>query len=167
MFVNASGTRLDLSKSPPPTRAGLLPGRNHVAFFSMRGGHGAEYVVSIDGPAAAGVSPAIEVQASVAWAPAGSQFAVLTGGGQGAGAIHLASAERRGAGAPLRQSTNRRLVGWSPDGTRIAYTDHLGGVEVVSSAGRSSRPRGGQRVVVADGRLAVARDSTTIDVYDH
>ena len=44
------------------------------------------------------------------------------------------------------------LIGWSPDGSRIAYTNELGGVEVVSSAGRKLLDLVGDNgVVVADG----------------
>jgi Tol biopolymer transport system component len=169
MLVKASGVRTDLSRSPALDTAPVLsPDGTRVAFFSMRGGHGAEYVVSIDGRQLRQVSPAIDVQPSVAWAPSGSRLAVLTGGGQGTvGAIHLASVT--GGAWTLLAAVDQpgALVGWSPDGTRLAYTNEIGGVEVLSSAGRKLLDLpGGFASWSPAGRLAVARDSTTVDVYD-
>lgn len=169
MLVKASGVRLDLSRSPAPDLAPVVsPDGAHVAFFSMRGGHGAEYVVSVDGRDLRQVTPAIEIQPSVAWAPSGAQLAVLTGGGQGeVGAIHLASV--RGGAWKLLAGVAQpaALVGWSPDGRRIAYTNEVGGVEVLSSAGRKLLDLSGSLASWSPtGRLAVARDSNTVDVYD-
>jgi len=168
MLVKASGARIDLSRSPAlDIEPVVSPDGSHVAFFSMRGGHGAEYIVSIDGRGLRRVSPAIEIQPSVAWTPSGSRLAVLTGGGQGTvGAIHLASVA---GGWTLLAAVDQpgALVGWSPDGTRIAYTNEIGGVEVLSSAGRKLLDLPGDLASWSPtGRLAVARDSTTVDVYD-
>ena len=58
------------------------------------------------------------------------------------------------------------LVGWSPDGKRIAYTTQLDSVEVVSAAGRKLLDLEGNAASWSpSGRLAVARDSTTEVVY--
>ena len=59
------------------------------------------------------------------------------------------------------------LVGWSPDGNRIAYTNQVGGVEVVTAAGRKLLDLAGEAGAWSpSGRLVVTRDSTTVDVYD-
>jgi hypothetical protein len=92
MLARADGRLVDLSKSPAMDTAPVVsPDGRHVAFFSTRGGRSAEYVVSIDGSGLHRVTPAIAVTPSVAWSPSGSQLAVLTGAGQGQGALHLAS----------------------------------------------------------------------------
>lgn len=169
MLVKASGARVDLSKSPAPDIAPVLsPDGMHVAFFSTRGGHGAEYVVSTDGRRdLRQVTPPIDVQPSIAWSPSGTRLAVLTGSGQSAGAIHLAAADGAGWRLIAGVSQPNALVGWSPNGTRIAYTNQLGGVEVVSSAGRKLLDLAGEDASWSPaGRLEVARDSTTVDVYD-
>lgn len=169
MLVKTSGVRLDLSKSPALDLAPVVsPDGSHVAFFSMRGGRGAEYVVSIDGRELRRVSPAIDIQPSVSWTPSGTRLAVLTGGGQGVvGSIHLVSAS--GGDWTLLAAVDQpaALVGWSPDGTRIAYTNEIGGVEVLSSVGRKLLDLPGDLASWSPtGRLAVARDSNTADVYD-
>ena len=169
ILVRVNGKRIDLSKSPASDISPVVsPDGTHVAFFSTRGGHGAEYVVSINGRQLRRVSPAIDIQPSVAWAPSGSRLAVLTGGGQGAvGAIHLASVA--GGAWTLLAAVDQpgALVGWSPDGARLAYTNEIGGVEVLSSAGRKLLDLPGDLASWSPtGRLAVARDSNTVDVYD-
>jgi Tol biopolymer transport system component len=166
-LVRADGTRIDLSKSPAADSAPVLsPDGRHVAFFSSRGGHGAEYVVSVDGRDLHPVTPSIDVQAGVAWSPSSSQLAVLTGAGQGAGALHLAAAS--GGSWKLIAAVDQpaALIGWSHDGTRIAYTDELGGVEVLTAVGRKLLDLSGESGSWSPtGRLAVARDPTTVDVY--
>ncbi len=167
MLVRANGARLDLSRSAAFDGAPVVsPHGKHVAFFSMRGGHGAEYVVSTDGTGLRRVTPPIGVEPSVAWSPSGSHLAVLTGAGQSAGSIHLAAAGgsvwRLVAGVDQPQA----LVGWSPDGHRIAYTNEPG-VEVVTPTGRKLLDLAGEGASWSPaGRLVVTRDSTTMDVYD-
>jgi len=169
MLVRVDGKRIDLSKSPASDISPVVsPDGRHVAFFSTRGGHGAEYVVSTDGRGLRRVTPPIDVQPGVAWSPSGTQVAVLTGGGQGgAGAIHLAPVTGGAWKLIAGVAQPAALVGWSPDGTRIAYTDELGGFEVVSSSGRKLLDLTGQNGSWSPtGRLVVARDSNTVDVYD-
>ena len=63
-------------------------------------------------------------------------LSVLSPPGQGTGAIHLTTAGGTGWRLIAGVDQPSALVGWSPDGRRIAYTNQLGGVEVVTSAGR-------------------------------
>jgi Tol biopolymer transport system component len=168
MLVRSDGTRIDLSKSRASDTAPVVsPDGKHVAFFSTRGGHGAEYVVSTDGRDLRRVTPAIADSPSVAWSPSGSQLAVLTAPGQGTGAIHLTTVGGTGWRLIAGVDQPSALVGWSPDGSRIAYTNQVGGVEVVTAAGRKLHDLDGEAGAWSpSGRLAVTRDSTTVDVYD-
>jgi Tol biopolymer transport system component len=167
-LARADGTLVDLSRSPAMDTAPVVsPDGRRVAFFSTRGGHGAEYVVSIDGSNLRRVTPPVAAPPSVAWSPSGSQLAVLTGTGQGHGALHLASANGGMWKMLARAGQPSVLVGWSPDGTRIAYVSQLGSVEVVSPGGRKVLDLVGEGGSWSpSGRLAVARTSTTDDVYD-
>ncbi|MGN6799643.1 MAG: TolB family protein, partial [Gaiellaceae bacterium] len=166
MLVRTNGVRIDLSKSAAYDGAPVVsPDGKHVAFFNMRDGHGAEYVVSTSGSGLRQVTPPIDVQPSAAWSPSGSQLAVLLGAGQGTGSIHLAAPGggvwKLVAGVDQPQS----LIGWSPDGSRIAYTNELG-VEVVEPNGRKVLDLAGVGASWSPtGRLVVTRDSTTMDVY--
>ena len=168
MLVRSDGTRIDLSKSRASDTAPVVsPDGKHVAFFSTRGGHGAEYVVSTDGRDLRRVTPAIADSPSVAWSPFGSQLAVLTAPGQGTGAIHLTTVGGTSWRLIAGVDQPSALVGWSPDGNRIAYTNQVGGVEVVTAAGRKLLDLAGEAGAWSpSGRLVVTRDSTTVDVYD-
>jgi Tol biopolymer transport system component len=167
MLVRTNGVRIDLSKSAAYDGAPVVsPDGKHVAFFSLRGGHGAEYVVSTDGSGLRQVTPPMDVQPSVAWSPSESQLAVLVGAGQGTGSIHLAASGggvwKLVAGVDQPQA----LVGWSPDGSRIAYTNELG-VEVVTPTGHKLLDLAGEGASWSPtGRLVVSRNSTTMDLYD-
>jgi len=168
MLVRANGSRIDLSRSRASDSVPVVsPDGTHVAFFSTRGGHGAEYVVATNGRDLRRVTPSIAGQPAVAWSPSGAQLAVLTGGGQSAGAIHLAGVD--GAGWRLVTAVDRpaALLGWSPDGARLAYSDQVGGVVVLSAAGRKLLDVPGESAAWSPtGRIVVARDSTTVEVYD-
>ena len=167
MIVRANGTRIDLSRSAAFDGAPVVsPDGKHVAFFSLRGGHGAEYVVSTDGSGLRQVTPPIDVQPNVAWSPSGSRLAVLGGAGQGTGSIHLAAPGGGVWQLVVGVDRPQALVGWSPDGGRIAYTNELG-VEVVAATGRKLLDLAGEGASWSPaGRLVVTRDSTTVDVYD-
>ena len=167
-LVRLNGARIDLSKSPAYDAAPVVaPDGKHVAFFSLRGGRGAEYVVALDGRGLRRVTPKMDVPPSIAWSPSGSQLAVLTGGGQGGvGAIHLAAVTGGAWRLVAGVARPAALVGWSPDGGRIAYTNEAGGVVVLSPSGRKLLDLAGESGSWSPtGRLAVVRASTA-DVYD-
>jgi Tol biopolymer transport system component len=169
MLVRLNGRRIDLSKSPAYDADPVVsPDGKHVAFFSTRGGYGAEYIVSTDGRGLHQATPSLDVvQPEVAWSPSGSQLAVLTGSGQNVGEIHVASVTGTSWKLVVGITQPAALVGWSPDGTRMAYTDQLGGLEVVSGTGRKLLDAVGHGGAWSPtGRLVVARDSNTVDVYD-
>ncbi|HEU5371324.1 MAG TPA: hypothetical protein VFU51_02940, partial [Gaiellaceae bacterium] len=167
-LVRLNGARIDLSKSPAYDAAPVVaPDGKHVAFFSLRGGRGAEYVVALDGRGLRRVTPKMDVPPSIAWSPSGSQLAVLTGGGQGGvGAIHLAAVTGGAWRLVAGVARPAALVGWSPVGGRIAYTNEAGGVVVLSLSGRKLLDLAGESGSWSPtGRLAVVRASTA-DVYD-
>lgn len=173
MLARANGTLVDLSKSAAIDTAPVVsPDGRHVAFFSTRGGGaefggGAEYVVSIDGSGLHRVTPTIAVTPQVAWSPSGSELAVLTGVGQGQGALHLASVNDGSWKLLTRGDQPGLLVGWSPNGRRIAYTTQLGTVKIVSATGRKLLdPVGEGASWSPSGRLAVSRNSNIEAVYD-
>jgi len=163
MLARADGSLVDLSRSPALDTAPVVsPGGRRVAFFSTRGGYGAEYVVSIDGSGLHRVTPPIGVTPSVTWSPDGLQLAVLTAAGPAQGALHLVSVTGRGWKLIARADQPNGLVGWSPDGRRIAYTTQLGSVVVVSSTGKKLSDHVGEAALWSPtGRLAVEGTAPT------
>ena len=64
MLVRADGTQIDLSASPAlDTSPVVSPDGRLVAFFSTRGGHGAEWVVGVDGKGIRKVTPPLRYAA--------------------------------------------------------------------------------------------------------
>ena len=162
MLVRANGTELDLSRSPAFDGAPVVsPNGKLVAFFSLRGGHGAEYVVRTDGTGLHPVTPALSVEPSVAWSPDDRELAVLEGSH-----VYRASAAGR-EWVRIDHGSAQGLVGWSPAGTRLAYVTELGEVVVETRTGTTlERLTGDAARWSPTGRLAVERDSRTWQVYD-
>ena len=163
MLVRADGTRLDLSVSPAFDTAPVLsPDGKLVAFFSTRAGHGAEWVVGIDGNGLRQVTPPLGGQPSVAWAPNSRDLAVAT-----PNQVHRASA---GGGTWMRldrRGQPQGLVGWSPNGSAVAYVTSIDDVVLVTRDGRRLHAFNGDTALWSPmGRLAVRRSSETWDVYD-
>lgn len=166
MLVRANGTELDLSNSPAyDTAPAVSPDGKLVAFFSMRNGHGAEYVVGIDGKGVRQVTPALAVPPEIAWAPDGRDLAVLSGPVHGR--VHRASAAG-GVWVRLDHGDGpTQFVGWSPGGGGVAYLTSIDAVRVVDRRGRVLHTFSGDRAKWSpSGRLAVERDSRTWQVYD-
>lgn len=163
MLVRADGTELDLSNSPALDTAPVVsPDGTRVAFFSARGGRGAEWVVGVDGRGLRRVTPSLVTEpAQVAWAPDGAELAVLTGS-----ALYRAS-RAGGMWSRLdRHDDPRQLVGWSPDGNALGYVTATDEVKVVSRSGRLVHAYvGGAARWSPAGALAVQRDSTSWRVF--
>lgn len=163
MLVRADGSELDLSNSPAYDTAPVVaPDGKLVAFFSTRGGINAEYVVGIDGSGLRRVTPPLRVMPSVAWAPNSRELAVVAGG--------LFRANLAGGWARLDRRDDpaaEQIVGWSPDGTRVAYVDSNEDVRVVARDGRAEYAFSGLTAKWSPtGRLAIDRDNTIWRVYD-
>lgn len=163
MLVHADGTERDLSNSGAlDTAPALSPNGKLVAFYSERGGTNAEYVVGIDGSGLRRISPSLSSFPSVSWSPDSRQLAVLADG--------LFRANLDGGWTRLDRrsvAAASQLVGWSPEGKRIAYIDSLDDVRVVAPDGRIERTFNGLAAKWSPtGRLAVERDSSTWQVYD-
>jgi len=162
-LVRADGSVLDLSNSGALDTAPVLsPNGKLVAFYSERGGTDAEYVVGVDGRGLRRITPRLPGIPSVAWAPSSRELAVVADG--------LFRANLDGGWTRLdRRSVSpaSQLVGWSPDGKRIAYIDTLDDVRVVAPDGRIERTFNGLAAKWSPtGRLAVDRDNTIWQVYD-
>jgi Tol biopolymer transport system component len=162
MLVRADGTQLDLSANPAlDTSPVLSPDGKLVAFFSTRGGHGAEWVVGIDGNGMRQVTPPLGAPPKVAWAPNGRDLAVAT-----PDQVHRASAAGGIWVRVDRRDHPQALVGWSPDGTAVAYVTPIDDVVLVTRNGQKLHAFDGDTALwSATGRLAVQRDSETWNVY--
>ena len=162
MLVRADGTQLDLSASPAlDTSPVLSPDGKLVAFFSMRGGHGAEWIVGIDGKGLRQVTPPLGTPPVVAWAPNGRDLAVAT-----PNQVHRASAAGGMWVRIDRRDHPQGVVGWSPAGTAVAYVTAIDDVVVVTRDGRKLHAFNGEAALWSPaGRLAVRRNSETWDVY--
>lgn len=161
MLVRADGTKLDLSKSPATdTMPVASPNGRLVAFYSTRSGYGAEWVVAIDGKNLRRVTPALPGPPSVAWATNGRDLAI---GGE---RVYRASAAG-GVWARIdRGDGAQQLVGWSHDGTRVAYVDGIENVRVVSRTGKALFAVNGETAAWSPtGRLVAQRNSLIWDVY--
>jgi Tol biopolymer transport system component len=164
MLVRADGSQLDLSASPALDLEPVVsPTGKLVAFYSTRGGHGAEWVVGIDGTGLRQVTPPLaDTALQVAWAPNGRDLAVVDNN-----ALHRASAAG-GAWVRIdRRDKPTQIAGWSPDGTRVAYVSGLlANVVVVTSSGKMLQSVVGLSARWSPtGRLAVQSNSETWTVY--
>ncbi|MCW2964897.1 MAG: TolB-related protein [Actinomycetia bacterium] len=168
MLVKSDGTKIDLSNSFASDSApSLSPDGKFVAFSSTRGGQVAEYVVATGGGAARQVTPPFAVSPFVVWSPDSANLVVLDGAADRPGGIHLASRDGGVWRLLDRGDQPSSLVGWSPDGSRLAYVTSLGAVKVVTPSGRRLFDVVGENATWSpSGRLAVARDSQTWWVYD-
>jgi Tol biopolymer transport system component len=164
MLVHADGSELDLSSSPAYDATPLVsPTGKQVAFSSTRGGHSAEWVVGVDGTGLRQVTPSLgTAQPQVAWAPNGRDLAVVVNN-----TLHLASATGGVWVRIDRRDKPQGVVGWSPDGTRVAYVSGLlDNVVVVTRAGKMLHSYVGiEALWSTTGRLAVRRDNETWAVY--
>lgn len=163
MLVRADGSVLDLSNSGAlDTAPALSPNGKLVAFYSTRNESNAVYVVGIDGSGLRRISPSLASFPSLSWSPDSRQLAVVAGG--------LFRATLDGGWTRLdRHSLTQasQLVGWSPDGKRIAYVDSLDDVRVVAPDGRIEHSFNGLSAKWSPaGLLAVDRDDTIWQVYD-
>jgi Tol biopolymer transport system component len=164
MLVRADGSELDLSASPAlDTGPVVSPTGKLVAFYSTRGGHGAEWVVGIDGTGLRQVTPPLaDTALQVAWAPNGRDLAVVDNN-----AVHRASAAGGVWVRIDRRDQPTQLAGWSPDGTRVAYVSGLlANVVVVNRSGKLLRSVVGLSALWSPtGRLAVQSNSQTWVIY--
>lgn len=164
MLVRADGTTLDLSNSPGPDLAPVVsPDGTRVAFYSTRSGHGADYVVGLDGKGLRQVTPSLAAPpAGVGWAPNGRDLAVLE-----QTTVYRASAAG-GVWKLIGRGANG-FAGWSPDGSRVAFSTTLDYVVAVSPSGkrlfRVDGMNGTDPLWSPDGRLAAEVTATTWAVY--
>ena len=164
MLVRADGSKLDLSASPALDLEPVVsPTGNLVAFYSTRDGHGAEWVVGIDGTGLRQVTPSLGLTPpQVAWAPNGRDLAVVVNN-----ALHRASAAGGVWVRIDRRDQPQSLGGWSPDGTRVAYVSQLlANVVVVSRSGKQLLSVVGLSARWSPtGQLAVQSNSETWTIY--
>jgi Tol biopolymer transport system component len=161
MLARTDGTMLDLSASPAvDTLPAVSPNGKLVAFYSTRGGAGAEWVVGIDGKGLRKITPALSGPSFASWSPNSRDLVLQT---------QTLRRARVTGGIWVRLNHRghpQSVTGWSPDGKTIAYTDGLGGVEVVTPTGRLVHDYAGLGALWSPtGRLAVLRDSATMVVY--
>jgi Tol biopolymer transport system component len=154
----------------------VSPDGKLVAFSSGRGGRTAEYVVGADGRGLRRVSPFLGPadpnsgpQLTAAWSRTGKALAVLVSPyAPGVPRIYLAS-PRGGAWRPLTRPADKplSLAGWSPRGTLAYVAPDTGSVRVVDTRGKVLLDTAGVNAWWSpSGRLAVARNSVQIAVYD-
>lgn len=162
-LVRADGSELDLSNSPALDTAPVVsPNGKLVAFYSTRGGHGAEWVVTIDATKLRRVTPALPGPPNVAWASNGRELAVT-----GAHARLYRASANGGVWVRIDRGDGvQQLAGWSPGRERVAYVDGLDNVRVVGRGGSALFEVDGEAATWSPtGRLAVQRNSTIWDVY--
>jgi TolB protein len=168
VVVHADGTQIDLSKSSAyDTAPAVSPDGKLVAFYSTRGGRGAEYVVKIDGTGLRRISPTLAVEpTAVAWSWNDRDLAILSGAGQGHPAIYRALATG-GVWQRLDHGNAQLLASWSQAAPVLAYVTTLDDVVVVSGTGTKLFTLNGENARWSPtGRIAVQRDSRTWQVYD-
>jgi len=110
-----------------------------IAFVTASGGQGRLHVVPADGGNARLVAAALDVHDAPSWSPDGSWIAVTAREAQ-ASALYKVPVD--GAAPPVRlaQGVVSDPV-WSPDGTRIVYSEGLSGAKVrLRAIGPDGRP---------------------------
>lgn len=177
MRIGPDGRTTNLSRSPALDQApAVSPDGKLVAFSSGRGGHTAEYVVGVDGrglrrisPFLGAADPNVGPRLTAAWSPTRKAIAVLVSPyAPGVPRIFLAS-PGGGAWRPLTKAADRplALAGWSPAGALAYVSPDTGSVRVVDAHGKVLLDTAGENAWWSpSGRLAVARSSVRVDVYD-
>ena len=176
MRIGADGKTANLSRSPAVDAfPAVSPRGTLVAFSSGRGGHSAEYVVRPDGTGLRRISPFVGAagpdapQLTAAWSRDGSRLAVLVSyPSPRAPRLYLAS-PRGGVWRALTRPADQpgRLVGWSPAATIAYAAPAAGAVRVVDVRGKVELDAAGLNGWWSPGgRLAVARSSDRVQVYD-
>ena len=177
MRIGADGTTTNLSRSPALDELpAVSPDGKQVAFSSGRGGHTAEYVVRTDGTGLRRVTPFVgpagpnaAPQLTAAWSRDGSRLAVLVSYFAPRNPRLYLASPRGGLWRALTRPNDQpgRLVGWSPAGAVAYAAPQIGTVRVVDVRGRVLLDAAGLDAWWSPhGRLAVARSSTEVDVYD-
>jgi Tol biopolymer transport system component len=177
MRIGVDGTTTNLSRSPAlDALPAVSPDGTQVALSSGRGGHTAEYVVRTDGTGLRRVSPFVgpagqnaAPQLTAAWSRDGSRLAVLVSYYPPRNPRLYLASPRGGVWRALTRPDDQpgRLVGWSPAGDVAYAAPQIGTVRVVDARGRVLLDTAGLGAWWSPrGRLAVARNSTRVDVYD-
>jgi Tol biopolymer transport system component len=158
MYVSAAGATRDLaSLGIPDANPVVSPDGTLVAFTRA----GAVWVVEVSGQGLRRVSPVLgSAMLQVAWTTDSRTLAVSDGA-----AIYRVGVSGGKWTRIARGAVD--LVGWSPDGTRLAFTTTLAGIDLVTPGDRRIRlDLNGDRASWSPaGRLAVQRTSTIWDVY--
>lgn len=176
MRIGVDGKTANLSRSPAVDASpAVSPDGTLVAFSSGRGGHSAEYVVRTDGTGLRRISPFVGAaganapQLTGAWSRDGSQLAVLVAYLSPRNPRLYLASPHGGVWRALTRPTDQpgRLVGWSPAATIAYAAPPTGSVRVVDVRGKVLLDAAGLNGWWSpDGRLAVARSSNRVEVYD-
>ena len=170
--VGPSGRRIDLSRSPARDYASAIStSGSKVAFASDRGGRTAVYVTGISGGPIRRISPFLFTPpanagypGSIAWSPDDRELVVWLA--QTPAKLYLGGPGR--AWRALTDHGDNIPAGatWSPDGRFFSFVTNVRGVHVVTAAGKTAWSASGISAAWGSGRLAVARNSDIVDVFD-
>lgn len=158
MYVSVTGTTRDLAHVGVADAFPIISPDGKLVAFTR---DDAEWVVGTSGKGLHRITPSLGGLPQVAWAPDSRTLAVTDGS-----AIYRASAHGGVWSRLVGGATG--LVGWSPDGSRLAYSTTLAGIDFVTAAGRHLAVdlNGSTGFWSPAGRLAVPRTSTAWDVYE-